>query len=180
MKPRRAVALVLLLLAAGRASAANTVPLRAADKPQPAPRIELADPHGKPRLLEARDGAVTLVHFWATWCGPCREELPALQALPERVGACDLEVLAVAADGQKDVRKFAAQHGVHLPILVDQYGEAMHALGVRAFPETLVADARGIIRLGARGMVDWQADDTLAQLEALCDVDGKPANTALR
>jgi peroxiredoxin len=164
----RVATLAILLAAAGHAQAADPVSLRAPDRMRPLPSIKLTDPEGRPQVLEARAGTITLLHFWATWCAPCREELPVLQTLPARIGGCDLHVVAVAADRHDDVRQFAVQHRLHLPILIDQYGEAMHALGIRAFPETQVADSGGVIRLGATGIVDWQADDTLAQLAGLC------------
>jgi peroxiredoxin len=158
----------LLFGAPGHAFAANTVPLRALDDPRALPRITLADSHGEPHAIQTRAGAVTVLHFWATWCLPCVKELPALQALPSRVGDCELDVVTVAADRRDEVRNFAASHALDLRILIDQYGEAMHALRVRAFPETQVADSRGRIRLAATGVVDWRDATTQAQLKGLC------------
>ena len=79
--------------------------------------LELSDAEGKSRRLSEFDGKLVLLNFWATWCGPCREEMPLLDATSEKLGK-DLHVVGVAIDDGEAVREFLKEYPVRYPILV--------------------------------------------------------------
>ncbi len=110
-----------------------------------APTFTLADLDGHPRSLESFRGRPVLVNFWATWCPPCRAELPELQATWRAHQSC-LHVVGIVEDSgnAEDVRAFARGHGLEYPILMDD-GSAGRAYGVATLPQSVLLDARGRI-----------------------------------
>lgn len=114
------------------------------------PDFALPDPAGRERTASEFDGQVVLVNFWATWCGPCREEMPMLVDLQDEFDDRGLIVLGVAMDDMAPVRDFAAEYGIDYPLVV---GEApvmalTQAYGNRigAIPFTAILDREGRIR----------------------------------
>ncbi len=118
--------------------------------------------------LAAHRGRALLINFWASWCPPCRDEMPELQALSERYREHGLLVATVAvADRIADARRFLADLDLHLPLLEDRTQTISRAWGVRVLPGTLVLDRRHRLRLRAQGLVDWQSPAVDRQLQAL-------------
>ncbi len=114
-----------------------------------APAIELATLEGGTLSLAERRGQVVIVNLWASWCGPCRAEMPALQRLYAAERASWLEVLAVNStvqDSPAAARAFAEEHGLSFPILLDSDGAVSRAYRLRSLPSTFVVDRRGVIR----------------------------------
>ena len=114
----------------------------------PAPQIALPVVGGGTSNLAGEKGNVVLLNFWATWCEPCKAEMPALQQLanqlqdrPFRLYSVDLQEEA------QDVESFQRQYGLNLYAVLDGNGEAVKAYGVRALPSTFVVDKQGILRL---------------------------------
>ena len=130
----------------------------------PTPLLSLTDQHGTNHTLAAYHGRVVLVNFWATWCAPCREEMPALQALQHRLGKERLVVLAVNyGESPEKVQQFAYHTPVDFPLLLDRHMEAAKAWQVRVLPTSFVLGQDGDIRYSAVGMLDW-GDAQIAQL----------------
>ena len=84
-----------------------------------APRVERPDLDGKPRALDEWRGKLVLVNFWASWCGPCREEMPLLEKTQQRFAAKGLQIVGIASDSAEATRAFLAAVPVHYPILID-------------------------------------------------------------
>jgi peroxiredoxin len=131
----------------------------------PAPDFSLDDLSGERIRLADQRGKVVLVNFWATWCGPCRLEMPAFQARAERF-ASQLAVLAVNFDetaGQ--VQDFVDEFGLTFPVLLDPGAKVQDLYRVRGYPTTYVVDAEGIVQFVHIGlMTEEQMDRYLAQL----------------
>jgi thiol-disulfide isomerase/thioredoxin len=160
---------VCLAVVAAQFAAAQEPPrnfvLHEALKPVPMLRFETGE--GQPRSLSDFRGKVVLLNIWATWCGPCRREMPALDRLQATLGGDDFEVVALSIDraGVDVVRKFYAEVGVrNLAIYIDTGGKALRELGAVGLPMTLVIDRKGreIGRLA--GPAEWDAPEIVAFL----------------
>lgn len=135
---------------------------------QAVPPLSGAGPDGRHRDLAALRGRPVLINFWATWCAPCKEEMPTLQALADLEG----ERLAVLAVNVREPRRRVARYlqviGLRLPVLLDPRGEATRAWGARVFPTTVLVDSAGQPQRVITGALDWtgpQALDWIAALE---------------
>lgn len=152
-------------------------PLRAIERIQAwpsgraTPTLELPDAHGKMWRLADFKGQVVVLNFWATWCEPCRTELPQLQQLAsQNWGAGDPQVAVLAVNYKEDagkVQRFLQDAGVTLPVPLDQDGRAAQAWTPRIFPTTLVIDPRGRARWQVVGEFDWTSDAAMGLLEPL-------------
>ena len=119
----------------------------------PALGFELTDQYGVTHTLEQYHGKVIFLNFWATWCPPCRAEMPDIQRLYEKYGSDDDEVaiLAVATPGyngegdEESVKAFLTENGYTYPVLMDASGELIRYYGVSAIPTTFMIDAEGNI-----------------------------------
>lgn len=119
----------------------------------PAPRLVLADLAGKRVDLAELRGRVVAVNFWASWCGPCRQELPDLvQVWREHHGRC-FELLGVAEEsGRGDVAALA--RGLPYPVLIDTDAGLLGPWGVQGYPNTVLIDPEGRVRQVFHGAVD--------------------------
>lgn len=114
---------------------------------RPAPLFTLHDPKGVEYALEDLRGQVVLVNFWATWCEPCRAEMPELDALAHEYRDTGFRVLAVNVLEEPDaIQRFGEELGLGLPLLVDRSGEVYKAYNVQGLPTSYLIDAEGVIR----------------------------------
>ena len=122
-----------------------------------APDFELLNTHGDKVRLSSHRGKVVLLNFWATWCGPCRIEMPTLQALTEDYKDQPFQVVAVAGDveGLARVQPFMQGLGLTFPGLIDQDGRIQDIYFVNALPMTYVLDKNGIVVYKMVGFFDW-------------------------
>jgi thiol-disulfide isomerase/thioredoxin len=120
---------------------------RAPRTPQRMPDVTLPDLEGRPRQLSEWAGRPLIVNFWATWCEPCRREIPLLEKLRQSHAASRLEVLGIALDFRDDVAAYAKAAGIRYPILVaEQDGMTAQLFGVgMALPTSVFVDAEGRI-----------------------------------
>jgi peroxiredoxin len=129
---------------------------------------------GAKYVLNQQAGGVVLVHFFATWCEPCREELSSLTQLLERQAGKRISVLAVnVAEVPARVRRFLDAAPVSFPVLLDAERAVTKAWGVSILPTTFVLDRALVARLFVEGDVDWTRADILAALEQVGSTDPK-------
>ena len=148
--------LAALSLGVVRPSAADAVQPRPWPVGKATPALVLPAWEGQPwRLSDAR-GTVVVINFWASWCEPCRAEMPSLELLEQRHERDRLKVVAVnfrETDGT--IRRFLDATPVSLTLLRDVDGSAARAWQVRVFPTTVVIDRQGRARFSVTGEVDW-------------------------
>ena len=123
--------------------AAATRKLEADDESRQHVDFTLADLSGAKWTLRSLAGKVVLVNFWATWCPPCRKELPDLQALAERFGSRGLVVLAISDEEAEKVKPFVAEHKLSYPVLLDPGRKVNDLFRVEGIPKTFVYDRGG-------------------------------------
>jgi len=112
-------------------------------------------------------GKLVLVNFWATWCPPCRDEMPSLEKLANALDPQSFEVLAVSVDESWDpVEKFLKPRSP-LTVALDQGGSVSQRYGTSKFPESYLVDSKGSVRLKFVGPRDWMDQNVLALLEEL-------------
>lgn len=126
-----------------------------------APHFALRDLTGKVMSLSQSKGKVVLLNFWATWCGPCRIEMPAMEQLYRTFPRRDFEILAVSTDAQGAAvtRLFQQRMGVTFPILHDSDFRIGLVYGARTLPITFMLDRQGIVRQKIFGARDWASPE---------------------
>jgi thiol-disulfide isomerase/thioredoxin len=119
------------------------------------PVLHGTDQNGKAWDLKALKGKAVILNFWATWCAPCKEELPSLQTLADlQEGALQVLTVNVKEPAQRAWR-YAHATGLQVPVIPDPKGELAQAFGVKVFPTTLVIDVQGQPLYRVVGAVDW-------------------------
>ena len=148
-----------LLIALTLAAASLAVPSLCADddfKPSPAPTWTLTDVEGKAVSSDQLKGKVIVLDFWATWCGPCRSEIPSYIELQRQYGPAGLAIVGVSLDrgGPAVVKKFIAEQKINYQIVLgdDKVAEAYG--GVEAIPTTFIIDRSGTIRYRKVGAME--------------------------
>ena len=138
------------------------------DAPRALPELEFQDGEGRKRSLSDFGGKVVLLNVWATWCTPCREEMPALDRLQQKLGGPGFEVLALSIDsaGAPAVKRFYEEIGVRsLAIYIDPTTRASSSLGVVGVPTTLLIDRQGR-EIGRRtGPAEWDGAQAVRMFE---------------
>lgn len=142
--------------------------------PKPASNQEFKTLEGAAITLDQFKGRVVVVNFWATWCAPCRRELPSLGRLQERIGSQDLAVLAVSIDrrGADKVRPFLDEVPLpHLSVYLDQKNKLGRAFGTIGLPTTVVVDQKGVEVGRLVGPAEWDSAESIALITYLIEKD---------
>ena len=133
-----------------------------------APGFELVTLDGSSMSLGDVDGRVALINFWATWCKPCEDEMPAMQRLYETLSPEGFELLAISVDtSADDVRAFRERLGIGFPILLDPDQDASRLYQTTGFPESLLVDREGRIVERYVGPREWDHADYEARIRRL-------------
>jgi peroxiredoxin len=132
--------------------------VRVANVGDPAPDIVLPDPAGREHRLSDYRGHRVLLNFWATWCGPCLDEMPALAKAQAALGPGGTRIVGIAMDDPARVRAFLAAHPVDYPILLGQLAKPSTSLRfgdvAEVLPYSVLLDADGRVRAVHRGPLD--------------------------
>ena len=155
---------LLLLLGALGASAQGLHP----SPPVAAPALALPGVDGRVRRLADYRGKVVLVNFWASWCGPCREEMPSMERLRRSLRGDPFAVLAVnVGESARVVRRFAETAQLGSVLLLDGDGSAARAWGARALPSSFIVGPDGKIRYSHVGALDWSTPEVRRSITGL-------------
>ena len=120
------------------------------------PPLQLADLEGKAHRLSDYRGKVVLVNFWATWCAPCRDEMPSIERLRASLEGRPFAVLAVnLAEPESRIRKFLEVMPLRFPVLLDRDGGTTRAWQAKYLPATYIVAPDGSVRYRHLGELDW-------------------------
>jgi cytochrome c biogenesis protein CcmG, thiol:disulfide interchange protein DsbE len=181
MKPRKSLrktAVIVTAVVLGGLLWANRARFLPLDVGSRAPSYSLYTLDGDTVDLAQYRGDVVVLNVWATWCGPCVKEIPALQRLYEKLGSEGLRIVAVSVDsppgilgpmGQlsSDVRQFADGFGVTFDVLYDPSGDIQRAYQVSGLPTTFLIDRDGRIRKRVLGAREWDDEELVRELREL-------------
>lgn len=135
----------------------------------PAPDFRLKDLAGGEVALSSLKGKVVLVNFWATWCPPCREEIPSMVRLNKAMQGQAFQMLAISVNdgGKKEVESFLKGSGTVLPVLLDAEQKVAKRYGTTGVPETFVVNKQGVIVKKVVGGLEWDDPQVIEALKEL-------------
>jgi thiol-disulfide isomerase/thioredoxin len=135
-----------------------------------APAISVISMDNQQLTLASLKGKVVLLNFWATWCPPCREEIPSMIKLNSSMVGKPFKMVCVSVDegGKKAVEDFFKNSGYYsLPAYVDPSGQAARSYGITGVPETFVIDRNGIVVKRVIGGLNWNSPEVISFIEGL-------------
>jgi len=134
----------------------------------PTPALRLPDLEGKEHALEAYRGKVVLINFWATWCEPCKDEMPSIERLRRSLEGRPFAVLAVnLAEPDSRVQRFLREVPLGFPVLMDRDTATAKAWKARLLPATYIVGPDGRIRYSYLGELDWSREPVRRQIAEL-------------
>lgn len=138
-----------------------------------APGFSLPDLSGQERSLEEFKGQVVLLNFWATWCGPCRHEMPSLEALHRKYRDRGFTVLGLSLDtgGRDDIEPFLKKIPLSFPILLDNQFKVSDRYGFHRIPESVLLDRNGKIIEVISGPQEWDQQKFWEKIETALSLD---------
>lgn len=157
----------MVVVATSRIASAQELPKNFVlmDKPKPIAEINFIDGDAHPRSLADFRSRVVLLNVWATWCVPCRKEMPALDRLQASLGGADFEVVPISIDrgGLETVRRFYNEIGIrNLAMYADPSGQVLRQVGAIGLPTTLLVDRAGQELGRVLGPAEWDAPEIAA------------------
>ena len=154
--------------ATGSTGSGNRLELSVFDQPHALPEVRFQDDQGRDLTLGDFRGRVVVLNVWATWCVPCRKEMPTLDRLQARLGGKDFLVVALSIDrkGVEAVRGFYQEVGVeNLAMYVDPSGRGSRGLGLPGVPTTLLIDQEGREVARKMGEAEWDGPEMVSLVE---------------
>lgn len=136
--------------------------------PMAVPSLKFTTAAGKPITLKDFKGKFILLNIWATWCGPCREEMPTLDRLQAKLGGAHFQVVPISTDagGLAPVQQFYHEIGIkHLDIYLNISGDAMDALNLEGIPASFLINPEGLQIGSLAGAADWSSPSAIAFIQ---------------
>jgi cytochrome c biogenesis protein CcmG, thiol:disulfide interchange protein DsbE len=163
------ISAALLMLAGCSKKEATIAGIAEVKEKKPAPEINVSSLKNVPLKLSDLKGKVVLLNFWATWCPPCREEIPSMMKLNSAMAGKPFQMVAVSVDegGVPEIESFFKTSGFSLPTYTDPGGAAVKTYGITGVPESFVIDKNGILVKKVVGPFAWDSAETIAFLEGL-------------
>lgn len=163
--------LVLTACMAGLATADDSfsrLKLSRAGAGTPVPSFELSTVDGKTIEFSQLRGKVVVLNFWATWCGPCKEEMPALDRLSRQFDSRDVAILTITTEHERaGIQQFMKQFNSTLPVLLDEQRDVSLAFMVRGLPTTVFIAKNGTVVGRAVGPREWDGPEAVGFIESL-------------
>ncbi len=142
------------------------------DHPGPAPRFSSMTPDGKKMGIDDLKGKLVVLNFWATWCPPCRLEMPSMERLYQEFKGEGLEVVAINfMEKEKAITSFLKENGFTFPVLLDKKGEIARKYGVHGLPVTYLIARNGNLLARSMGYKDWYKPETRKLISTLLKDD---------
>jgi len=156
-------------LTTGCSKGTSNAPGKTPSEKSQAPEISVVSLDNQQLTLASLKGKVVLLNFWATWCPPCREEIPSMMKLNTFMAGKPFQMVCVSVDegGKKAVEEFFKNSGFSLPAYTDPSGQVSKTYGITGVPETFVIDKNGMIVKKVIGGLDWNSPEVIAFLEGL-------------
>jgi peroxiredoxin len=134
-----------------------------------APSFTIPDLTGKPVSLSEFRGKVVLLNIWATWCGPCKREIPSLDRLYQIRKDKGLEIVAISVDRTpvSGVASFVANHQMSFPVLHDNRGEVGQKYWARSIPSSFLLDRNGVIKWKVVGSIEWDEPQVISRIDQI-------------
>jgi len=162
---KRLFIFAVLFSIAGTLQAAN---LKLVEGEVAAPALVLQDLQGNKHDLKDYKGQVVLVQFWATYCGPCRKEMPSMNSMMKKMGDVPFKILAVdMGETKAEVEQFVSEVKPEFTILMDEDGKSIGEWSVFAAPSNFIIDPKGNIRYTLFGGVEWDSQELINKLKAV-------------
>lgn len=158
-----------VLMLSGCSKKEQEVSIAGVREQKPAPVITVNSLTNVPLKLSALKGKVVLLNFWATWCPPCRAEMPSMMKLNSAMAGKPFQMVAVSIDegGIPEIESFFKTSGYSLPTYTDPGGVAVKTYGITGVPESFVIDKNGILVKKVIGPLAWDSPETISFLEGL-------------
>ncbi len=135
-----------------------------------APDFTLSNLNGEKVALSSFRGKVVLLNFWATWCPPCRSEMPSMQAMYNELRDEGVEIVAVnLQEPEGTVTAFLEENGYDFPVLLDSGGEVGAMYGARSIPTTYLLDTGGSVVAMVVGAREWESDELYGVLRSITE-----------
>ena len=133
------------------------------------PPLVVQDLNNQPTTLRPNPGKLLMINVWATWCGPCRHEMPSLQRLAAKLGSEGVDLVGLSVDQDEHVvREYLIEHDIHFPSVLDRQFAAVNGiLGVRVFPSTFFLSSDGTLLKVIEGWRDWDTPEMVADIQSL-------------
>ena len=136
---------------------------------QTVPPLAVQDLDNQPTTLKPTPGKLLMINAWATWCPPCRQEMPSLQRLANRLGSDRLELVGLSVDMDEHVvREYLIENKIHFPSFLDRnFATVNGVFGIRVFPSTFFVSPDGTLLKVVEGWRDWDAPEMVAEIRGL-------------